>query len=329
MRRTSGAARTVSHVRGESEVDNWKSWEYGSFNCDDKGIDRPALRYKRKRLDPMWSHISDEAILKGIQVLEQFISNERKQKFDSLLSNRTQSFRFVFENPSNPNNVWAALRTFDAFGIQNVDIVLNNTNTKISETIVDCGGGKSDNLKFGSRKGTMNSALGAQKWLTLREHNDSANCIRHLKEQGYLIYATDIHSGAIALTDINWNAECDVKKCEVSTTPLKVAIVMGNELTGISNEMKKLADKSFYIPMKGFAESLNLSVACAVICTTLQCHRQLNGDLDPLTRNRILFSWLTRTVKGSMGILRRYEIQGIRASDNSVFNSIGSTTTRP
>ena len=49
----------------------------------------------------------------------------------------------------------------------------------------------------------------------------------------------------------------------------KTVIVMGNEENGISAEVKQLADERFYIPMRGFAESLNVAAACAVICSHL------------------------------------------------------------
>jgi hypothetical protein len=56
----------------------------------------------------------------------------------------------------------------------------------------------------------------------------------------------------------------------------------------------------------------------------------LGGGLsDPNTIARLQFSWLVRSVKGSLGILRRHRVAGIDKNDRSVYNSIGAVTTRP
>jgi tRNA (guanosine-2'-O-)-methyltransferase len=308
---------------------SWDAWEYGTFNGKNKIIspDIPssnAAKTKRKKVDPMWQDVADEEIVRGINILEQFVSEERKMKFETVLNQRSDRFRFVFENPANPNNVWAALRTFDAFGIQNVDIILNSKQNMASTDDSGVEHNSSDAMGAFSNRGTMTSALGAQKWLTLEQYDDTASCIESLKKQGYTIFATDIHSGSISLNDIQWS-----HSDHENTKTGKVAFVMGNELKGISNEMKNLADRSFYIPMKGFAESLNLSVACAVICSNLQATGLLSGNLDPTIKNRIKFNWLTRSVKGSTGILRRHNLQGIEDGNDRVYNSIGSITTKP
>lgn len=106
----------------------------------------------------------------------------------------------------------------------------------------------------------------------------------------------------------------------------KIVIVMGNEETGITNTMRENADGLFYIPMKGFAESLNLSVASAVMCAVLDAKGVLFPDMDRTTKNRIMLTWMLRSVKGSLPILRR---AGLNIVGNSRYNKIGNITTNP
>ena len=93
----------------------------------------------------------------------------------------------------------------------------------------------------------MGSAMGSQKWLTLSESNNTRTALTELKAAGYRIVVSDIHSSAKSVHEVDWTAS-------------KSAIVMGNEEIGCSDVAKELADERFYIPMKGFCESLNLSV---------------------------------------------------------------------
>ena len=66
----------------------------------------------------------------------------------------------VFENPANANNCWAALRTFDSFGIQNVDVIIDP-----------------EQYHNRNKRSTMTNALGAQKWLSLRQHTTTSDCL--------------------------------------------------------------------------------------------------------------------------------------------------------
>jgi tRNA(Leu) C34 or U34 (ribose-2'-O)-methylase TrmL len=182
----------------------------------------------------------------------------------------------------------------------------------------------------------MNAALGSQKWMTLHEYKTTAECIRALREKGFKIFATDLTSKSKLLREF---INDSVQSSRSSTsTEFKLAIVMGNEEKGISQEVRELSDGTFYIPMHGFAESLNLSIATAVICEALDSASQsqsLSGSADrgllaahmaADLKSRIILTWLTRSVKGSLPLLRR---AGLPVAGNSRFNSIGSVSTKP
>jgi tRNA (guanosine-2'-O-)-methyltransferase len=353
--------------------ESWDSWEYGDFKSVDRisfhsrnrgGLKpvktRKELEHEQKtsKVDIDWSMMSDEQVSKGIGALSRYVTADRLDKIDSIMGQRTDHVRMVFENPVNLNNLWAALRTFDSFGIQFIDVILE------PHMFADDWGQKN--------KGTMAHAMGSQKWLTLTEHSSTTECIKKLKEDGYTIYVSDFKKESISVRDIDYHEGDDV----APNTPRKIALVFGNEVYGISDILRALADRSFFIPMKGFAESFNVSVAAAIVCSVLDIKGWLRPslvtnlpDTDTDTRvsvdeeinangiaddhavddsttivgdglekwapkhvysaraNRLVLTWLSRTVKGAMPMLRREGLPVVES--NSLYQRIGGTTTKP
>ena len=278
----------------KSESDSWQDWEYGTFRY---GIHPPKIDKSPHQVEKfLWNDLDDTHVNECIQLLKSFCNNQRVSKLESVLNNRTEHVRMVYENPANANNVWAALRTLDSFGVQNVDVVMEQIH-----------------YKKGWRRATMVSAMGAQKWLSLQQHYNTADMIKELREDGYRIVATDLGPESKPMSEIDW----DSSPC---------AIVMGNELTGISDEVKAAADETFYIPMRGFCESLNLSVASAVLCTLLHTQKALKAGINERDRSRILLTWLARSIPGSLAILRR---EGYSITGDSLYPPIGKFTTKP
>lgn len=305
--------------RGSSKMSSLKSESIRKDNPKEEDKEEEELKTV-SALDPMWMHLSDEEISRGNKILEQFASADRIEKFRTILNQRSDAVRFVFENPSNPNNLWAALRTFDSFGIQFVDIILQDGSSEW-ETL---------------RKGRMSAALGSQKWLTLQQHSNTTACFDRLKAQGYTILASDLHSQSVSLSSIDQSWVLARQQLEkggksegnaATKEMIKVALVMGNEVTGITEEARQAADQLVHIPMKGFAESFNLSVAAALFCSQLQ-HAGLltNGNLSVALQHRLLFSWYLKSVKGSLSILRRH---AFAVTGHQVHPKIGNISTKP
>jgi hypothetical protein len=71
--------------------------------------------------------LSPETIQRSIDILTPYIQPRRLERIEQVLSSRTKHTRFLFENPSNPSNVWACLRTLDSFGIQYVDVIIDSS----------------------------------------------------------------------------------------------------------------------------------------------------------------------------------------------------------
>jgi tRNA (guanosine-2'-O-)-methyltransferase len=280
--------KLCNNVLRLSTLKEWNKWDYQS----------PTISLNNTeitKIDQKWSMLSKEEVLTAISILKPFCSPGRLEKLNKVIELRTSNIRMVFENPANENNLWASLRTFDSFGIQFIDIILSDV--------------------FRSSKGTMRNALGSQKWMTINGHNDSIDCLKSLKKDGFKLYGSDVNDNSISIHDLDWK------------TGDKIAIVMGNEKTGISRQVREEVDQTFHIPMKGFAESFNVSAASAIVCSVLDSRKLLDTKLVcDIQKNQILLTWLCRSVESSLPLLRR---NGLNVQGSNVYNSIANVTTKP
>ncbi len=165
---------------------------------------------------------------------------ERNERLTSVLNKRQPDLTVVLENVFDPHNISAVMRTCDAVGIQEIFIL----NHKIPP----------------HRKWSAKSSSSAAKWLTIHQFTDPVVCFTELRKRYEKIYTTHLSSDAVGLHELNL------------TEP--VALVFGNEHSGVSEEIIALADGNFIIPQVGIIRSLNISVACAV--TLYEAFRQKN-----------------------------------------------------
>ncbi len=187
---------------------------------------------------------------------------ERRDKLISVLSKRQPDLTVVLENVFDPHNISAVMRTCDAVGIQEVYIL----NTKIPR-----------HKKWGAR-----SSSSAAKWLTVHQFENAAECFSSLRKRYSKILTTHLSSDAVGLYQIDM------------TQP--IALVFGNEHSGVSDDIRALADGNFIIPQVGIIQSLNISVACAV--TLYEAFRQKNNaghynraDMDHVMKQGLLKEW--------------------------------------
>lgn len=166
---------------------------------------------------------------------------ERKEKLERVLSKRQPDITVVLENVFDPHNISAVMRTCDAIGIQDIYIL----NTKIPR-----------HKKWGTR-----SSSSAAKWLTVHQFENAEECFSSLRKNYSTILTTHLSSDAVSLYEINFTKS--------------IALVFGNEHSGVSDEIRALADGNFIIPQSGIIRSLNISVACAV--TLYEAFRQKNA----------------------------------------------------
>jgi tRNA (guanosine-2'-O-)-methyltransferase len=158
------------------------------------------------------------------------MTNERRQKIESVLSKRQNDLTIVLENVFDPHNISAVMRSCDAVGVQEIYVL----NTKIPR-----------HKKWGAR-----SSSSAAKWLTVHQFENTEECFAALRKKYSTILTTHLSADAVSLYQLDLTRS--------------VALVFGNEHSGVSEEMIQLADGNFIIPQVGMIRSLNISVACAV-----------------------------------------------------------------
>lgn len=166
-----------------------------------------------------------------MELLDPFLSEERKQRIESVVDNRTYSVCTVVEGLSDVGNVSAICRTADAMGFQSVHVISNGNRLRYKEN--------------------PRTSAGAEKWLDMEKWDDTQTCLTTLKARGYRIAVTHIADDTVSIHDMDW------------TVP--TAIVLGNEHRGISEEAIALSDVRCSIPMAGMVESFNVSVAAAIL----------------------------------------------------------------
>ncbi len=175
---------------------------------------------------------------------------ERLNRMNQLLRNRQTDLTVCMESVHKSHNLAAIVRTADAVGVHEVHTVWK------SEKMMVNGG----------------TAMGSQNWVKVNRHPNIQTAISTMKNQGMQVLATNLSENAVDFREIDY------------TKP--TAILLGQEKYGISEEALELADQHIIIPMVGMVQSLNVSVANALILYEAQRQRQLAGMYaDPQDEN--------------------------------------------
>ena len=314
---TSQSNETVipDHVLNTISTD---SATYQSYLQSENNLDKETSNESLQKQAELLS-LSPELIQRSIDVLKPYVQDRRLDRIDEVLNKRTRHTRFLFENPSNPSNVWACLRTLDSFGIQYVDVIVNSESYQGKAAV--------------RQKGGMRTAMGSAMWMTLRQFGSIEEAVMYLKEEeGCLIYASDLNPSAKDVRDLTWDVDFDTEggeEASASGDKVKhqrpICIVMGNEDRGISDKMRELADQTFYLPMCGFAESFNLSVATAITLAYMSAVSGRGGDIVDENSDGVTKS--DEHIKGPLrpGDLDPHELQCLRLK--GVLNSVAQRRT--
>ncbi len=187
-----------------------------------------------------------------LNLLGEYLTPERQERIRKTVEGRTCEIVPVLENIYDRGNVSAVLRSAEAMGYQCAHVI------ELGE-------------KF---KSANRVTQGADKWLNVRRWRSTKECTRELKRLGYQILATHLDARARPISEMDF------------TRP--TAIVFGNEKDGISQEMIDEADQTIIIPMQGFVQSFNISVAAAIslyhIFMERQRHLGKQGDLSEIEK---------------------------------------------
>jgi len=208
--------------------------------------------------------------------LQPFISEERMQKFDLILANRTRHFTVAVENIFQSHNASAVMRNCDCFGVQDLHVIANDNQYELSKHV----------------------AMGAEKWVDMhsyyKKENNTQDCIDAIKSQGYQIVATTPHTDDVLLPDF------DISK--------KSAFFFGTEKEGLSDLVMDQADEYVRIPMYGFTESYNISVSAALVLHDVVTRLKKSQVAWQLSEEEILdkkVDWAVKSIRSGEQILKQ------------------------
>lgn len=207
-------------------------------------------------------------------VLHRVMTPARIARIRTVVAARTRTVVPVVEGLVNTGNVSAVLRSAEALGYQDVHVVESGA----------------ERYKHSTR-----TSQGAEQWLDLYRWDAAAACVAHLKRAGRQVVATHLSDDAVPIAEVDF------------TRP--TALVFGNERDGISPAMQRLADRRVVIPLPGFTESFNVSVAAAVgLYHAMQDRLRRQGhhaDLAEAEQAVLRARFARRSVRHAEAILRR------------------------
>ena len=206
-----------------------------------------------------------------IHALAPHLSDERRDKIDRVAAARLAGLVVVLENLHDPHNGGAALRSCEAVGVREVRVV--GSSFRFSERVTQ----------------------GCDKWLDVVRDETIDRCAADLKARGFRLYAA-VPGAATSLEELD------------ARTP--AAFVVGNDRDGLSAAARAACDVEFAIPMRGFSQSVNLSVATA-LCVYTHAERRRRalgraGDLDDAAALALRADYYRRDVRGADAIIARH-----------------------
>lgn len=199
-----------------------------------------------------------------IAALEPLSEDRRKARILDVVRQRVGSVTVLLDMPRDPHNGAAVVRSADAFGVPEVHVVQRDPTFFVGHRV----------------------AQGTERWVEVVQHQAAEDAVTALRARGFRLIATH-PNGALVPEDLR-NLE-------------RVCLLLGNEHDGISEALARAADASVRIPMRGFVESLNLSVAAAVLLNAALAGRP--GDLSDAEVRRWYAAGLVRSVPRSDEIL--------------------------
>jgi tRNA (guanosine-2'-O-)-methyltransferase len=199
-----------------------------------------------------------------IEVLEPLSEPRRRERILGVAEARVGSVTLLMDAPYDPHNAAAVIRSCDAFGVPELHVVPRDGQFLIGKRVTQ----------------------GTERWVDVMLHERPESAVHVLRSRGFRLIATHPNG--------NLTPE------ELAPLP-RVCLVLGNEHDGISAALTGAADDTVRIPMRGFVESLNLSVAAALLLRAATLGR--NGDLSSGERRRLYATGLARSVPRAEEIL--------------------------
>jgi tRNA (guanosine-2'-O-)-methyltransferase len=200
-----------------------------------------------------------------IRLLEPLVLERRRERLKAVIDERLATVQVVFDAPHDPHNGAAVVRSCEAFGVQFVHVVERREAFLAAPSV----------------------ARGAEKWVDLRRWTASDDLVAALREADLALVAA--------------HPEGELEPAELARIP-RLALVLGNEHDGIAADLAAACTHRVRVPMRGFVESLNVSVTAAILLAHAVPGRR--GDLEEADRRRLYARGLYFTVDRADEVLK-------------------------
>ncbi|MDB4942406.1 MAG: tRNA ((18)-2-O)-methyltransferase [Labilithrix sp.] len=200
-----------------------------------------------------------------VALLEPLVLERRAQRLRDVIGRRLSSVQVVFDAPHDPHNGAAVVRSCEAFGVQFVNVIERLEDFLAAPSV----------------------SKGSEKWVDLRRWPSVEPAIAGLQAEGFELVAA--------------HPEGELTPNDLAAIP-KLAIVLGNERDGIARELEAACTRRVRVPMRGFMESLNVSVSAAILLAQATLGR--TGDLSEADRLRLYARGLYFSVGKADEVLR-------------------------
>ena len=173
-------------------------------------------------------------------------TEDRLKKLRQVARQRQSGLTVVIEDVFDPHNLGAIARSCDAFGVQEIHIIFET------------------HPPFDPKSVGKNSSTATNKWLRFHAHHGTGPALSALKGDGWLIVAAALDPAAESIYQADLGDE-------------RIALLLGNEKTGLSAAALAGADRRVTIPMRGIAQSMNVSVSAALLLYEVTRQRHARG----------------------------------------------------
>lgn len=207
-----------------------------------------GVKYRDELLSARIVRLEAEDPQGVIDRLEPFVNERRRERLLTVIGRRLGSVRVGFESPHDPHNGAAVIRSCEAFGVQRLHVMEQKE-------------------RFLSAASVSKSA---EKWIDVHTHGTIEEGVAALRGAACELVAAH-PDGTLVPTDL-------------AGIP-RLALILGNERDGLSPELMSACARSVRVPMRGFVESLNVSVTAAILLSAATADR--SGDLSPADRKRL------------------------------------------
>ncbi|MBS2016428.1 MAG: RNA methyltransferase [Deltaproteobacteria bacterium] len=200
-----------------------------------------------------------------VRLLEPLVLDRRAERLREVIDQRLSSVQVVFDAPHDPHNGAAVLRTCEAFGVQFIHVVERKEKFLAAPSV----------------------SRGSEKWVDVQRWSNVPDVVAEMRARGLVL--------------VGAHPEGELSPADLAAIP-SFALVLGNERDGITEELAAACEKRVRVPMRGFVESLNVSVTAAILLAQATFGRK--GDLSEEDRIRLYARGLYLTVDKADEVLR-------------------------